>query len=44
MADQKSLQGITAEDKKRKCPECGSIDIGHEDGEFYCKKCGYVLE
>ena len=28
----------------KKCPECKSEDIAHEGGEFYCKKCGYVLE
>ena len=26
------------------CPDCKGEDIGHDAGEFFCKKCGYVLE
>ena len=44
MHAQRSLQGVAAEDKMKKCPECGSEDIGYDGGEFYCKKCGYLME
>lgn len=32
------------QEKGRVCPDCSSKDIGHEEGEFYCKKCGLVIE
>jgi len=28
----------------RKCSDCGSEDIDYRAGEYFCKKCGYVLE
>jgi DNA-directed RNA polymerase subunit RPC12/RpoP len=42
MARQKSLQGVRAEDDF-KCPECGNEELVKENGEIYCKKCGFVL-
>ena len=44
MGREKSLQGVKNEDKVRKCPECGSTDIEFDSGEFYCKKCGLVID
>ncbi len=26
------------------CPECGSKKIAHEINEYYCGKCGFVVE
>lgn len=43
MADQKSLQGLKSEDRKKKCPECGG-PLVYEKGEIICKKCGLVLD
>lgn len=43
MTDQKSLDGLMAEDKKKKCPECGG-EIVFENEEMVCKKCGLVIE
>ena len=43
MAEERSLQRIKGEDTK-KCPECGSKDIVREQGELYCKKCGFVID
>lgn len=43
MAEERSLQRIKGEDT-RKCPECGSKDLVREQGELYCKKCGFVIE
>jgi membrane protease subunit (stomatin/prohibitin family) len=40
----KDLGSLKQEGKLRKCPECGCEDIGYENGELYCKKCGYVLD
>ncbi|HLD42382.1 MAG TPA: TFIIB-type zinc ribbon-containing protein [Candidatus Nanoarchaeia archaeon] len=42
MKKQKSAQ--VPETEERKCPECGSRDIGTDETEMYCKKCGYVFE
>jgi len=44
MTSQKSLGSLEGEEKIRKCPECGSKDIGRRGDEFYCKKCGLVLD
>ncbi len=41
---QKSMQALNREDKLRKCPECGSEDLGFDKDEMYCKKCGLVIE
>ncbi len=40
----KALEEVQHEELKRKCPECGSKDIEHNSGEYYCGKCGMVLE
>lgn len=32
------------EDPRKKCPDCGSTDIEHDNGEYFCKKCGYVID
>jgi hypothetical protein len=42
--DEKSLQGVAHEENVRKCPECGSEEIGFRDGEAYCVKCGLIFE
>lgn len=44
MHDQKSLDGVAAEEKERTCPDCGSTDIGLKGDEYFCKKCGLVLD
>jgi len=44
MVSQKSLGSLKAEEKLRKCPECGSTNIGRRGDEYYCKKCGLVLD
>lgn len=44
MASQKSLDSLEHEGKVRICPDCGSKDIGKRGEEYYCKKCGLVLE
>jgi len=41
---QKSMEGTKHEDTERKCPECGSKDIGFREEEMYCKKCGLVID
>ena len=30
--------------EERRCSECGSMDIGTDESELYCKKCGFVFE
>lgn len=42
--NQKTMQGLKHEELVRKCTDCGSEEIIHEGGEFYCKKCGLVLD
>jgi len=42
--NQRSLETIKREDLSRVCPDCGSTDIDHANEEFYCKKCGLVLD
>jgi len=44
MARERSMQRVKREDKTRKCPDCGNEDIGLKNEEFYCKKCGLVLD
>ena len=41
---ERSLQTVKREDLVRQCPDCGSKDIEYEKEEFYCKKCGLVLD
>ncbi|MEK6984416.1 MAG: TFIIB-type zinc ribbon-containing protein [Nanoarchaeota archaeon] len=43
-AAQRSLETIKGEDLSRECPDCGSKDIEYANEEFYCKKCGLVLD
>lgn len=38
------MEDVQHEELARKCPECGSIEIEHDNGEYYCGKCGMVLE
>ncbi len=40
----KPLDELEHENLVRKCPDCGSTDIEHDTGEYYCGKCGMVLE
>lgn len=40
----RSLETVKREDLVRVCPDCGSKDIEYTNEEFYCKKCGLVLE
>lgn len=44
MTDEKPLQGLEHEEKIKKCPDCGSKDLGYKDEERYCKKCGLVFD
>ena len=44
MGREKTLQGLKAEDKVKKCPECGSIKVEYDNNELVCKKCGLVIE
>jgi len=32
------------EEKIKSCPDCGNEEIEHEGEEFYCKKCGLVID
>ncbi len=41
---QRSLETVKREDLVRQCPDCGSKDIEYASEEFYCKKCGLVLD
>ncbi len=43
MIMERSLQRIKGEEIS-KCPDCGSRDLVREQGELYCKKCGFVVE
>ena len=40
----RSLETVKREDFVRQCPDCGNKDIDYENEEFYCKKCGLVLD
>lgn len=44
MGIQKDLSGLQNEDKARQCPDCKNIEIEHRNGEFFCKKCGLVID
>jgi ribosomal protein S27AE len=44
MGVQKSLGSLEGESRTRKCPDCGSTEIERRGDEFYCKKCGLVLD
>ncbi len=41
---QRSLETIKREDITRVCPDCGSRNIEYASEEFYCKKCGLVID
>jgi ribosomal protein S27AE len=41
---EKSMEGVQHEELERKCPECGSKEIETDQEEYYCAKCGFVLE
>lgn len=38
------MDELVGQNVAKKCPECNSKDLGYEDGERFCKKCGYVFE
>jgi ribosomal protein S27E len=40
----RTLETVKSEDINRQCPDCGARDIEYANEEFYCKKCGLVLE
>jgi len=40
----RSLQTVKREDMSRVCPDCQSTDIEYAKEEFYCKKCGLVID
>ena len=43
--DPKSLNSLEDEEKGTvKCPDCNSSYIEYENGERFCKKCGYVFD
>ena len=44
VGEQRSLETVKREDLVRVCPDCGSKDIDYANEEFYCKKCGLVLD
>ncbi|MFH1132963.1 MAG: TFIIB-type zinc ribbon-containing protein [Nanoarchaeota archaeon] len=44
MGNEVSLQTIAHEENVKKCPECGSTEIGYRDGEAYCMKCGLIFD
>ncbi len=39
-------RNYTSGENERKCPSCGSEDIGHDSakGELFCRKCGTVID
>jgi len=41
---QRSLETVKYEDISRECPDCGCKEIEYANEEFYCKKCGLVLD
>ena len=43
-SNQRSLETVKREDLVRQCPDCGNKDIEYANEEFYCKKCGLVLD
>lgn len=40
----RSLETVKGEDLLRVCPDCGNKDIEYANEEFYCSKCGLVLD
>ncbi len=40
----KSEEIVKGQEIVRQCPDCGSEDIDYLKEEFYCKKCGLVLD
>jgi hypothetical protein len=42
--NQRSLEAVKREDMTRQCPDCNSKEIDYEKEEFYCRKCGLVLD
>ena len=38
------LETVKREDLDRQCPDCGNTDIEYANEEFYCRKCGLVLD
>ncbi len=40
----RSLNSVKREDISRQCSDCGSDDIEYANEEFFCKKCGLVLD
>jgi len=40
----RGLETIKREYISRECPDCRSDDIEYANEEFYCKKCGLVLD
>ena len=43
MAKEKTFAEVRAEEKDKKCLECGG-ELVFEKGELVCKKCGLVLD
>lgn len=41
---ERSPSETVVEDPRKKCPDCGSTEIEHDSGEYYCRKCGYVID
>ncbi|MEK6942594.1 MAG: TFIIB-type zinc ribbon-containing protein [Nanoarchaeota archaeon] len=41
---QRTLETVKREDLLRVCSDCGSEEIEYAREEFYCKKCGLVLD
>jgi len=44
MRKEKSLGATKHEDLLRKCPDCGCEEIEHQSEEYYCRKCGLVID
>ena len=40
----RTLETIKSEDLERECPDCGCKDVEDASEEFFCKKCGLVLD
>lgn len=43
MSKEKTVDGLSAEERVKKCPDCGG-EVDLEDGELFCKKCGLVID
>ncbi|HLG25113.1 MAG TPA: TFIIB-type zinc ribbon-containing protein [Candidatus Nanoarchaeia archaeon] len=39
-----SMENENHIDLSRVCPDCGTDDVEYANEEFYCKKCGLVLD